>query len=133
MGSSSYVYKLCAHHRSSRCGAFSRRLYNFTSKCDADPSLDRAYAETLSKKCPNTASPTTTVEMDPECSLSFDTRYYNMLLQNKGLFVSDAALLTDRNSNRAVFRLQRSSSSFFSAFAKSMKKMAAIEVLTGNA
>ncbi|XP_039058327.1 peroxidase 3-like [Hibiscus syriacus] len=117
----------------SRCGAFSRRLYNFTGKGDADPSLDGAYTETLRKKCPNPATPTTTVEMDPQSSLSFDNHYYDILLQNKGLFVSDAALLTDRTSNSAVIRLRRSPSSFFSAFAKSMKKMAAIDVLTGNA
>ncbi|KAK8487528.1 hypothetical protein V6N13_023081 [Hibiscus sabdariffa] len=117
----------------SHCGAFSRRLYNFTGKGDADPSLDGAYAETLRKQCPNPASPTVTVEMDPESSVSFDNHYYHMLLQNKGLFVSDAALLADRNSNRAVIQLQRSPYSFFPAFAKSMKKMAAIEILTGNA
>ncbi|GMI69835.1 hypothetical protein like AT2G39040 [Hibiscus trionum] len=96
----------------SRCGAFSRRLYNFTGKGDADSSLDRTYAETLRKQCPNPASPTITVEMDPGSSLSFENHYYDILLQNKGLFVSDAALLTDRNSNRAVIRLQRSPSSF---------------------
>ncbi|KAK8661678.1 hypothetical protein V6N13_091274 [Hibiscus sabdariffa] len=117
----------------SHCAAFSRRLYNFTGKGDADPSLDQTYAETLRKQCPNPASTAITVEMDPGSSLSFDNHYYDILLQKKGLFVSDAALLTDRNSNRVVTRLQRSPSSFFSSFAKSMKKMAAIGVLTGHA
>ncbi|KAG8480954.1 hypothetical protein CXB51_025644 [Gossypium anomalum] len=115
------------------CGAFSRRLYNFTSKGDADPSLDPTYAKILRKQCPNPASPAITVEMDPGSSLSFDNHYYDILLQKKGLFVSDAALLTDKNSNKIVTRLQRSRSLFFTAFAKSMKKMAAIGVLTGNA
>ncbi|KAK6278670.1 hypothetical protein POUND7_018937, partial [Theobroma cacao] len=34
----------------SHCGAFSRRLYNFTGKGDADPSLDRTYAIFLRKQ-----------------------------------------------------------------------------------
>ncbi|XWS53693.1 hypothetical protein CRYUN_Cryun10bG0022400 [Craigia yunnanensis] len=84
------------------------------------------------RQCPNPASPTITVEMDPGSSLSFDKNYYDVLIQNKGLFVSDAALLTDRNSRRIVTQLQRSRA-FFTAFARSMRKMAAIEVLTGNA
>ncbi|PPD66710.1 hypothetical protein GOBAR_DD36412 [Gossypium barbadense] len=89
----------------SRCGAFSRRLYNFTSKGDADPSLDPTYAKILRKK------------------MSEPSKSSN----------NNAALLTDKNSNKIVTRLQRSRSLFFTAFAKSMKKMAAIGVLTGNA
>ncbi|XP_016700597.1 peroxidase 24 [Gossypium hirsutum] len=115
------------------CATFSSRLYNFTGKGDADPSLDPTYAEALRKQCPNPGSPTITVEMDPTSSLSFDNHYYDILLQKKGLFGSEAALLTNRNSRKIVTRLQRSRSSFFPAFAKSVKKMGAIEVLTGNA
>ncbi|WRX21410.1 hem peroxidase - like 10 [Theobroma cacao] len=116
----------------SHCGAFSRRLYNFTGKGDADPSLDRTYAIFLRKQCPNPASQTITVEMDPGSSLKFDTHYYDVLLQNKGLFQSDAALLTDGHSRGLVTTLRRKRS-FFPAFATSMMKMGAIEVLTGNA
>ncbi|XVF38617.1 hypothetical protein REPUB_Repub20aG0117800 [Reevesia pubescens] len=115
------------------CGAFSRRLYNFTGKGDADPSLDPTYAKTLRKQCPNPANPTITVDMDPGSARSFDKHYYDILLQKKGLFISDAALLTDNKSRQFVTNLQRSRDLFFSAFARSMTKMAAIEVLTGNA
>ncbi|XVE82023.1 hypothetical protein DITRI_Ditri15bG0113600 [Diplodiscus trichospermus] len=115
-----------------RCGTFSRRLYNFTGKGDADPSLDPTYADILRKQCPNPASPKITVEMDPGSSLSFDNHYYDILRQNKGLLVSDAALLTNQNSRRIVTRLQRSPRSFFAAFAASMRKMAAVGVLTGR-
>ncbi|XVF28440.1 hypothetical protein REPUB_Repub15cG0029500 [Reevesia pubescens] len=117
----------------SHCGAFSRRLYNFTGRGDADPSLDPTYADILRKQCPNPASPTITVDMDPGSALSFDKHYYDILIQKKGLFVSDAALLTNNNSRSIVTRLQRSRTLFFPAFARSMGKMAAIEVLTGNA
>ncbi|OMO53762.1 heme peroxidase, plant/fungal/bacterial [Corchorus capsularis] len=116
----------------SHCGVFSRRLYNFTGKGDADPSLDKDYADILRKQCPNPASPTITVDMDPGSALSFDPHYYEILLQNKGLFTSDAELLTDRYSRRKVIQLQRPRA-FFPSFAASMVKMGAIEVLTGNA
>ena len=69
--------------------------------------------------------------MDPGSSFSFDKHYYDILFQNKGLFISDAALVTDTNSRRIVSQLQRSGSLFFPAFARSMRKMATIEVLTG--
>ncbi|KAL5785333.1 hypothetical protein ACOSQ2_007725 [Xanthoceras sorbifolium] len=114
------------------CATFSNRLYNFTGKGDADPSLDRTYAEFLRSKCPNPANPATTVELDPRSSLSFDKNYFNILLQNKGLLQSDAALLTNPDSFQLVTKFWRSND-FFNVFAKSMEKMGAIEVLTGNA
>ncbi|KAJ4722278.1 Peroxidase [Melia azedarach] len=114
------------------CGTFSRRLFNFTGKGDADPSLNATYAESLKVLCPNPANPATTVEMDPQSSLSFDTSYYKIVLQHKGLFQSDAALLTDGSSANRVSQLQ-DPKFFFTEFAKSVKKMGAVEVLTGNA
>ncbi|GKU85578.1 hypothetical protein SLEP1_g233 [Rubroshorea leprosula] len=115
----------------SHCGTFSRRLYNFTGKGDQDPSLDPTYAEFLKKKCSNPANPATTVEMDPQSALSFDKNYYQTVLENKGLFQSDAALLTNRQSAKIVRHLQISTS-FIAKFANSMEKMGSIEVLTGN-
>lgn len=114
------------------CGTFSRRLYNFTGKGDADPSLDATYIKSLKLQCPNPANPQTTVEMDPQSSGSFDTSYFDILVKNKGLFQSDAALLTDRASRKTVQQL-RETRAFLDEFGKSMKKMAAIGVLTGNA
>ncbi|TYI09488.1 hypothetical protein ES332_A09G076800v1 [Gossypium tomentosum] len=114
------------------CGTFSRRLYNFTGKGDADPTLDPTYADILRKQCPSPANPNTIVEMDPGSSRSFNKHYYHILRQNKGLFISDAALLTNKESESIVIRLQRSRGLFFAAFARSMRKMAAIDVLTGN-
>ncbi|XP_006356970.1 peroxidase 24-like [Solanum tuberosum] len=112
------------------CGAFSKRLFNFTGKGDMDPSLNATYAESLKKSCTNLAN---IVEMDPMSSTSFDSNYFNILInQNKGLFQSDAALLNDTNSVNVVKKLQNDKA-FFVEFGKSMKKMGAIEVLTGNA
>ncbi|KAK6913827.1 hem peroxidase [Dillenia turbinata] len=114
------------------CGAFSRRLYNFTGKGDADPSLDATYAQTLRAECPLPTNPSTTVEMDPGSSTKFDTSYFTILNQHKGLFQSDAALLTDTVAARVVNQLQNPSA-FSSGFGRSMQTMSAIGVLVGNA
>ncbi|GAA0167803.1 peroxidase [Lithospermum erythrorhizon] len=113
------------------CGAFSRRLFNFTGKDDMDPSLDPIYGEQLKKICPLPTNAATIVEMDPHSSLSFDKNYFNILLKKKGLLQSDAALLTDKKSARIVRQLQ-SPRTFFRAFGISMINMGAIEVLTGT-
>nr|POE94992.1 guanine nucleotide-binding protein subunit beta-like protein [Quercus suber] len=68
--------------------------------------------------------------MDPTSSLSFDTHYYKILLENEGLFQSDAALLTDQGSLEEVKKLL-SFEYLLEKFAYSMKKMGEIQVLTG--
>ncbi|XP_068660723.1 peroxidase 24-like [Aristolochia californica] len=115
----------------SHCGAFGRRLANFSVNNDIDPSLDAAYAQTLRSQCSNPPDPATTVEMDPQSSLNFDTNYFLILTQKKGLFQSDAALLTNSASAKLVKQFQRQKD-FFTQFANSMKKMGAIQVLTGS-
>ncbi|PKI32440.1 hypothetical protein CRG98_047169 [Punica granatum] len=115
-----------------RCGTFSRRLYNFTGKGDSDPSLNATYAASLRTQCPNPANLSTTVELDPQSSTSFDSHYYDILVQNQGLLQSDAVLLANKAAVKIVQGL-RSANAFFSEFGKSMKKMGNIEVLTGTA
>ncbi|WCJ23581.1 Peroxidase superfamily protein [Euphorbia peplus] len=114
------------------CNFFSNRLYNFTGKGDQDPSLDPTYASILKTQCKSLSDNTTIVPMDPTSPLSFDTSYYKILKQNKGLFTSDAALLTNKGSNNIVSELL-DSDNFFTEFAQSMKRMGAVQVLTGNA
>ncbi|KAK9079866.1 hypothetical protein SSX86_001539 [Deinandra increscens subsp. villosa] len=115
----------------SHCALVSRRLYNFTGIGDADKSLDPVYAQTLRKLCPNPVNPTTVLEMDPKSSLSFDSDYYRALNQHKGLFVSDATLLTNSQSALVAKDLENPLV-FFAQFARSMVKMGAVEVLTGG-
>ncbi|KAJ8636510.1 hypothetical protein MRB53_010777 [Persea americana] len=114
------------------CNLFSNRLYNFTGKGDADPSLNSTYAAFLKTKCPSLSDNTTTVEMDPQSSLSFDSHYYTNLKLHQGLFQSDAALLTNDDASNIVDEL-RDSDDFFTEFAESMRRMGAIGVLTGSA
>ncbi|KAF7818255.1 peroxidase 3 [Senna tora] len=112
------------------CNSFSSRLYNFTGKGDQDPSLNPTYAQFLKTKC-KSLTDTTLVEMDPNSSTTFDTHYYINLLQNKGLFQSDAALLTNKASKKFVLELLHQKR-FFTEFAQFMKKLGNLEVLTGT-
>ncbi|KAI3469458.1 hypothetical protein Pfo_026121 [Paulownia fortunei] len=113
----------------SHCGAFSRRLFNFTGKGDTDLSLDPNYAAFLKTQCSN---PATTVGMDRNSTLSFDTNYFTAVNQNQGLFQPDAALLKDPTSARIVKQFQFPAA-FFRQFGKSMVKMGGIQVLVGDA
>ncbi|KAI4301332.1 hypothetical protein L6164_034620 [Bauhinia variegata] len=115
------------------CFLFRGRLYNFTGRGDQDPSLDPTYAAFLKTQCPNNNNDfNSSVEMDPRSSTNFDTHYYSNLLHKKGLFTSDAALLTNNHAKRTVKQMLKTRR-FFKAFAKSMKKMGRIGVLTGTA
>ncbi|KAL8171322.1 hypothetical protein V2J09_023126 [Rumex salicifolius] len=114
----------------SHCGAFSRRLFNFTGNNDMDPSLNATYAATLKTQCA-TPSATTVVAMDPGSALNFDSHYYQILKLQQGLFVSDAALLTNKQSSNIVDELV-DSSKFFTEFGQSMESMIEIGVLTGD-
>ena len=106
----------------------SRRLYNFTGRGDTDPSLDPEYAESLRNICPNPLIPSTPVEMDPESSGSFDSHYFKILNEHKGVFLSDAALLTNQQSAQMAKDLENPKV-FFARFAQSMKKMSEIITL----
>ncbi|XP_010250084.1 PREDICTED: peroxidase 3-like [Nelumbo nucifera] len=111
------------------CESFFKRLHK--NHGGAEKSLDPKYAAFLASQCPNLSNKTTQVDMDPQSAESFDNHYYVNLKQHKGLFHSDAALLTNKKSEKIVNKLL-DQKAFFKAFAHSMKKMGAIEVLTGN-
>ncbi|KAK7378920.1 hypothetical protein VNO80_04369 [Phaseolus coccineus] len=113
------------------CNLFSNRIFNFTGKGDQDPSLNPTYANLLKTKCQGLSDTTTAVEMDPNSPSTFDSDYYTILLQNKGLFQSDAALLTAKVSRNIVNELVKQDK-FFTEFGQSMKRMGAIEVLTDS-
>lgn len=113
------------------CNIIRNRLYNFTGIGD-DPSLNPNYAKFLETKCINNPTDfTTTVEMDPGSSLSFDNHHFIILQQNKGLFPSDVALLSNKDSNDFAQKLLNTNK-FFVEFAKSMQKMGQVQVLTGT-
>ncbi|XP_043709681.1 peroxidase 24 [Telopea speciosissima] len=115
----------------SHCNLFSIRIFNFTGKGDVDPSLNPTYAAFLKRKCKSFLDSKTTVELDPQSSLSFDNHYFLNLKLQQGLFLSDASLLTDKSSSHIVDKMLVAGK-FFTEFGQSMKRMGAIGVLTGS-
>ncbi|KZV48659.1 peroxidase 27-like [Dorcoceras hygrometricum] len=118
----------------SHCSSFSSRLYNFNGQVNSsDPSMDPKYVAALKKKCPPPGNTTNIVDMDPGSGLDFDTNYYKILAQRRGLFQSDATLLQNSVTNAYIQQHVNAAaeSSFFKDFADSMVKMGKIGVLTG--
>ncbi|XP_061363103.1 peroxidase 39-like [Gastrolobium bilobum] len=118
----------------SHCSSFSSRLFNFTGKGDQDPALDSEYAKNLKTfKCKNINDNTTKVEMDPGSRKTFDLGYYGQVVKRRGLFVSDASLLTNTVTKSMVTELLHGSlENFYAEFANSMEKMGRIKVKTGT-
>ncbi|XP_047342522.1 peroxidase 3 [Impatiens glandulifera] len=116
------------------CSSFTDRLYNFTGVGDQDPSLDSEYAENLkARKCKTSSDTNTIVEMDPGSFRTFDLSYYKLLMKRRGLFVSDATLLTSSSTRDHIIKiLEGSLDDFFHEFALSMEKMGKIELKTGT-
>ncbi|XAR55520.1 Peroxidase [Bertholletia excelsa] len=71
--------------------------------------------------------------MDPGSYRTFDAHYYTLVSKRRGLFQSDAALLTD-SATKAYVHLQATTGgcTFMEDFAESMLKMGQIGVLTGS-
>ncbi|XP_078448150.1 peroxidase 5-like [Wolffia australiana] len=114
------------------CSSFSRRLYNFNSTVQTDPSLNPLYAAELKQKCPPGASGTT-VPMDPPTPLALDISYYKGLLENRGLFTSDQALMSSPATANQVRANRNNNNLFSTSFTAAMIKMGRIGVLAGSA
>nr|AFK43126.1 unknown [Medicago truncatula] len=110
----------------SHCSSFQNRIQNFNATHDVDPSLHQSFAAKLKSICPlkNKAKNAGTT-MDPSAT-NFDNTYYKLILQQKGLFSSDQALLDSPKTKQLVSKFAASQKAFFDAFAKSMIKMSSI-------
>ncbi|KAH7446293.1 hypothetical protein KP509_01G050400 [Ceratopteris richardii] len=114
------------------CTFAARRVYNFNGPNGIDPTLNSSYALKLRKMCPQPLLEHSRVPLDPLTPMVFDNKYYEDLLEMNGLFISDAALLTDAGTLAIVTEYARDQSAFFGNFVNSMLKMGRIGVLTGQ-
>lgn len=70
--------------------------------------------------------------MDPGSFLTFDLGYYRGLLKRRGLFQSDAALITDAAARADVESVAKGPPEvFFQVFARSMVRLGMVGVKTG--
>ncbi|KAK3136682.1 hypothetical protein QOZ80_5BG0440930 [Eleusine coracana subsp. coracana] len=118
------------------CNAFGARLgggSGANSAAGADPTLNAAYAAQLRATCGPSASSNnaTAVPMDPGSPGRFDAHYYVNLKLGRGLFASDAALLTDRRAAGMIHRLTRQGY-FLNEFKNAVRKMGRVGVRTGE-
>ncbi|KAM0895980.1 hypothetical protein ACQ4PT_023499 [Festuca glaucescens] len=117
------------------CPSYADRLYNATGEGGAflDPSLDSEYADKMRLKCKSLNDRSMLSEMDPGSYKTFDTSYYGHVAKRRGLFRSDAALLTDATTRDYVQHVAtgKFDAEFFKDFSKSMIKMGNVGVLTG--
>ncbi|KAI5055559.1 hypothetical protein GOP47_0029080 [Adiantum capillus-veneris] len=96
-----------------------------------DPFYDAAFTGQLRGQCPATGS-TNVVPFDPSSPFGFDNSYYKTLQRNRGLLLTDQALLSDNQTRALVDAFAASQSQFFQAFSTSIVKMFSVGILTGN-
>ena len=96
--------------------------------------MSPSYVEFLKTRCtPNPNDTQSFVAMDRITPRVFDENYYVMVSQNRGLFQSDAALLTNPETKSYIDQQIKSKGSIFAQdFSVSMSKMIKLGVLTGN-
>ncbi|CAF1923784.1 unnamed protein product [Brassica napus] len=115
----------------SHCSVIHQGIYNFTGKADSDSSMNPRYVRALKRRC-NPAD-NRTIVMDPRSVKKFDSHYFNMVAQRKGLFKSDRTLLDDPETKSYIYtQVATAGSSFNKDFAHSMVKLGFVEILTGN-
>ncbi|OAE30284.1 hypothetical protein AXG93_2956s1370 [Marchantia polymorpha subsp. ruderalis] len=115
------------------CNGILPHLYNFTGKDDAtgtDPAMNKNFAVFLKKHCPQ-GNTTNTIFID-STAITFDRAYYKSVLQGKGIFITDAALITNPAGKKVVTTFSKPGSTFFTEFAAGMVKMGNLGVLTGT-
>lgn len=110
----------------SHCSSFQNRIHNFNTTHDTDPSMHPSFAASLKSVCPiqNRAKNAGTT-MDPSPT-TFDNTYFKLILQGKGLFSSDQALLTSSDTKDLVSKFANSHEAFSTAFVKAMVTMSSI-------
>ena len=118
------------------CNTFASRLSGFRTSGAADPTLNAAYAAQLRARCGParvaSSNNVTAVAMDPGSPAGrFDAHYYVNLKLGRGLFASDAALLSDRRAAGMIHRLTRRGY-FLQEFGNAVRKMGRVGVRTGG-
>ncbi|CAK7337200.1 unnamed protein product [Dovyalis caffra] len=113
----------------SHCSSFEARLQNFSSVHDIDPSMNTQFAENLKRKCPKPNRDHSAGEFLDSTSSTFDNDYYKKVMEGKGVFGSDQALLGDYRTRWIVESFARDQSLFFREFAASMVNLGNVGVI----
>ncbi|XP_010320029.1 peroxidase 43 isoform X1 [Solanum lycopersicum] len=120
------------------CFFMPKRLYNFTGKSDADPSINPKFLSELRSKCPKNGDVNVRISLDNLSERKFDDQIMHNIKNGFAVIASDARLYDD-NATRAVVdsyleiteKLNPNSSSFGTDFGLAMVKLGRLEVKTG--
>lgn len=108
------------------CSSFQGRIRNFSPASNVDPEMNPSFAASLRNMCPvNNKAKNAGSNMDTSPT-TFDNNYYRLILQNKGLFSADQALLSFPKTKNLVYKFASSKEAFNRAFVNSMIKMSSI-------
>ncbi|XVE84372.1 hypothetical protein DITRI_Ditri17bG0007000 [Diplodiscus trichospermus] len=107
-----------------QCFTFRNRIYSATN-------IDPAFAKQRQATCPRIGGNNTLSPLD-KTPASFDTAYFNNLVKQRGLLISDQALFSGGSTDDLVKIYSSNPKAFWNDFAQSMIKMGNIKPLTGK-
>ncbi|XP_039066800.1 cationic peroxidase 1-like [Hibiscus syriacus] len=107
-----------------QCFTFRNRIYNATN-------IDPLFAENRRATCPRTGGDTNLAPID-RTPARFDNAYFNNLVKQRGLLISDQALFSGGSTDDLVNTYRLYPHVFWNDFAKSMIKMGNLKPLIGN-
>ncbi|CAI9287394.1 unnamed protein product [Lactuca saligna] len=107
-----------------RCSVFRSRLYN-------ENNINSSFATSLRANCPSSGGDNNLSPLDSTAT-SFDNRYYNDLISQRGLLHSDQELSNGGSADAQVRTYGSNPSVFFRDFAAAMVKMSNLSPLTGS-
>ncbi|GJN20293.1 hypothetical protein PR202_gb07652 [Eleusine coracana subsp. coracana] len=117
-----------------QCQLVTDRLYNFSNTNMPDPTLDPAYRDFLSQRCPRNGDPTALNDLDPTTPDTFDKNYYTNIEVNRGFLNSDQELKSAAEAQGTtapiVDQFASSQDDFFRSFAQSMINMGNLSPVT---
>ncbi|XP_017983831.1 PREDICTED: peroxidase 4 [Theobroma cacao] len=110
-----------------RCILFRARIYNETN-------IDSSFAKARRSSCPRTSGSgdNNLAPLDVGTPDSFDTNYFQNLLNQKGLLHSDQILFNGGSTDSLVKTYSSRTKTFYSDFVTAMIKMGDITPLTGS-
>lgn len=88
--------------------------------------MHQGFAASLRSRCPVNGRPKNAGSTMDGSPTTFDNTYYRYVLQGKGLFHSDQALLTNPKTKGLVWKFARSHKAFAEAFVRSIIKLSSI-------
>ncbi|XP_021278303.1 peroxidase 4-like [Herrania umbratica] len=110
-----------------RCTSFRSRIYNETN-------IDSSFAESRRRNCPSASGSgdDNLAPLDVQTPDCFDKKYFQNLMNKKGLLHSDQVLFNGGSTDSLVKQYGRSTKAFNSDFVAAMIKMGDIKPLTGS-